>query len=112
MKARVKGTNDPFKEIDCLQFKNSYVLYKADMIEFENESKGNKPDVEYWEQLRHKAAIAAMQGTITILGSGDRYAFREVVVKGYKREEKTYPKENAQFAVACADAIITELKKK
>ena len=64
MKARKRGTNDPFEEIDCLQFKNSYVLYKADMIEFENESKGNKPDVEYWEQLRHQSAIAAMQGML------------------------------------------------
>lgn len=64
MKARKRGTNDPFEEIDCLQFKDSYVLYKADMIEFENESKGNKTEVEYWEQLRHQAAIAAMQGLL------------------------------------------------
>ena len=62
MKARKKGTNDPFEEIDCLQFKDRYDVYPVSMIEFDNESKGNKPDVEYWEQLRHKAAIAALQG--------------------------------------------------
>lgn len=67
---------------------------------------------EHWQNIREHAAIAAMQGTIHILGSSDRYAFREVVVEGYSGNEKTYPKEIAEFAVACADALIEELKKK
>lgn len=67
---------------------------------------------EAFNSLRNQAAIAAMQGTITILGSSDRGAFREIVVEGYKGNEKTYPNEIAQFAVACADALIEELKKK
>ena len=67
---------------------------------------------EHWQNIRERAAIAAMQGTIHILGSSDRYAFREVVVEGYSGNEKTYPKEIAEFAVACADALIEELKKK
>lgn len=65
-----------------------------------------------WDALRNQAAIAAMQGTITILGSSDRYAFTDVVVEGYKGKEKTYPKEIAQFAVACANALVEELKQK
>lgn len=65
-----------------------------------------------WQALRNQAAIAAMQGTITLLGSSDRYAFAEVIVEGYNGEEKTYPKEIAQFAVACANALVEELKKK
>lgn len=32
--------------------------------------------------------------------------------EGYKGNERTYPKEIAQFSVACADALIEELKKK
>jgi len=67
---------------------------------------------EALNSLRNQAAIAAMQGTITILGSSDRCAFNEVVVEGYRGNEKTYPNEIAQFAVACADALIEELKKK
>lgn len=66
---------------------------------------------EHWQEVRERAAIAALQGTITILGSSDRYAFRDIVVEGYNGKEKTYPKEIAQFAAACADAIIEELKK-
>ena len=95
MKARKKGTNDPFEEIDCLQFKDSYVLYKADMVEFENELKGNEPDVEYWEQLRHQAAIAALQGVMNFFGSID-----------YNRDTI------AKLAVEQADALVEQLKKK
>jgi len=94
MKARKRGTNDPFEEIDCLQFKNSYVLYKADVIEFENESKGNKPDVEYWEQLRHQAAIAAMQG---LLANPNKFGSAEVYADG---------------AIGYADALVEHLKNK
>ena len=64
-----------------------------------------------WTALRNQAAVAAMQGTITILGSSDRSAFREVVVEGFRGAKKTFPNEIAQFAVACADSLIAELKK-
>jgi len=62
--------------------------------------------------LRNQAAIAAMQGTITILSSSDRYAFRDIVVEGFRGDKKTYPNEIAEFAVACAESLIEELKKK
>lgn len=67
---------------------------------------------EAFNSLRNQAAIAAMQGTLTILSSSDRYAFRDIVVEGYKGNEKTYPNEIAQFAVACANALVEELKQK
>lgn len=28
MKARKKGTNDPFEEIDCIQFKDRYIALR------------------------------------------------------------------------------------
>ena len=63
-----------------------------------------------WQYVRIQAAIAAMQGTITILSGSDKCAFNEVVVEGYSGNKKTYPNEIAQFAVACADALIEQLK--
>lgn len=72
--------------------------------------KANERGVD-WDALRNQAAVAAMQGTITILGSSDRSAFREVVVEGFGGAKKTFPNEIAQFAVACADSLIAELKK-
>ena len=65
-----------------------------------------------WRDLRNQAAIAAMQGTITILSSSDRHAFRNIVVESFKGDKKTYPNEIAKFAVACAESLIEELKKK
>ena len=119
MKARRKGTDNPFEDIDMVQLKGSDILYKANVMEFEHDSLSTNvipyykiEEEKHWNDVREKAAIAAMQGTMTILGSSDRGAFREIVVEGYSGKEKTYPKEIADFAVACAYALIEELKKK
>lgn len=69
-------------------------------------------DKEHWQDVRERAAIAAMQGTITILSSSDGYAFRTIVVEGFSGNEKTYPNEIAEFAVACANSLVEQLKKK
>lgn len=54
----------------------------------------NQVDGEkHWQDVRERAAITAMQGTITILGSGGRN-----------------PKEIAEFAIACADELVKQLK--
>ena len=63
---------------------------------------------EHWQDVRERAAIAAMQATTTILGSN---VFRDIIVAGYPSGKKTYPKEIADFTVACADALVEELKK-
>jgi hypothetical protein len=70
------------------------------------------PLQDYWQDVRERAAIVAMQGTISILGSSDRTAFRDIVVEGFRGDKKTYPNEIAEFAVACADALIDKLKNK
>lgn len=66
---------------------------------------------EHWQEVIERASIAAMQGTITILGNSDRTAFREIVVDGFKGNKKTYPNEIAEFAYACANALVEQLKK-
>lgn len=63
---------------------------------------------EAYNSLRNQAAIAAMQGTITILSN--RTTFTDIVVEGFRGGKKTYPNEIAQFSVACADALIEQLK--
>ena len=105
MKARRKGTNEPFQKVAsvCL-CSGGYILIKD--VEFEQEQ---EPTSDHWQDIRERAAIAAMQGTITILSNSDRYAFSEIVVDGYVGK-KTYPKEIAEFAVACADALVEKLK--
>jgi hypothetical protein len=120
MRARRKGTNNPYTKIEKVQLQNLDILYDADVMEFEPhpDEENNlyeqwgyeSPLQDYWQDVKERAAIAAMQGTMTILGSSDRGAFREIVVEGYSGEERTYPKEIAEFAIACADALIEKLK--
>lgn len=125
MKARRKGTNCPFKTVEKIQLKDSDILYDANVMEVEQDvitthdtlstdlkTFDQIDEGKHWQDLRERAAIAAMQGTITILSSSDRYAFRDIVVEGFSGDKKTYPNEIAEFAVACADALVEHLKEK
>lgn len=107
MKARKRNSNDEWQEVEFVQLKNSYVITKADQMEFDIPHRKEQTKDEHWQDVRERAAIAAMQGAITLLNNNNRYAFREVVVEG----KKTYPNEIAEFAVACADSLIAILKK-
>lgn len=62
MKARKRNSNDDWQEIEYVQLKDSYVITKADQMEFENEN--NVPTTDDWEQVRINTAIAAMQGLL------------------------------------------------
>lgn len=63
-----------------------------------------------WEQARVDAAISAMQGIVA--NSHDR-DYRECEIHpSYNSWRKKYPNETAKTAVAIADALIAELKKK
>lgn len=109
MKARIKKTGEVIEVA-----RNKYGRYvDENCIEYSLESLdfGNEED-EHWTDVRERAAIAAMQGTINILSNSDRTAFNDIVVDGFRGNKHTYPYEIADFAVACADALIEQLKKK
>lgn len=123
MKARNRKTGEVVSIIShnvCSSIRSSqdYVSYiDSKGAEHDRESLNYYWDFEpiddnsdHWQDLRERAAIAAIQGTITILSNSDRYAFSEIVVEGYRGKEKTYPKEIAEFAIACADALVEKLK--
>lgn len=126
MKAKIRKTGEV---VDIISFSNcstirnhqDYVSYiDSKGVEHDRESLNFYWDFEpietqtneHWQDIRERAAIAAMQGAITILGSSDRYAFRDVVAEGFRGDKKTYPNEIAEFAVACAKSLVEELKKK
>ena len=94
MKARKRNTNDEWKEIDYVQLKDSYIITKADQMEFDIPS-NTKNEESHWQDVRERAAIAAMQGVMNFFGSID------------------YNKETiAKLAVEQADALIDKLKEK
>lgn len=86
MKARRKGTNEPFQKVAqvCL-CSGGYILIKD--VEFEQEP--NTPD--HWQDWRERAAIAAMQG---MLASG-RWSDKRII---------------AEYSVEYADALVEILK--
>lgn len=102
MKARQSNTNDQWKEIKYVQLEDSDILYKAEVMEFDvplseselYEQRGFESHLQdYWQDVRERAAIAAMQGII----SNNRY-------NGSTNQV-------AETAVRYADALIKELNK-
>lgn len=110
MKARVRATGEIINIADyarvtldrCDSYGNPIEL-SFDEVEIFQERSDNID----WEQRRYELAKAAMQG---ILSDEEevRYACSEADYK--KVEVRTIPKSIAQFAIACADALINELK--
>ena len=98
MRARRKGTDSPFVQIDRIQLEDSDILYKPDVIEFEvqmndfNWKETITEDEEYWNELRNRAAISAMKA---IIGNNQFSGDVDYVAK---------------IAVKYADALIKQLK--
>ena len=88
MRARIKGTSGAFQDIRNICLKDWNVL-DIDDVEFE------QPTSDNWQDVRERAAIAAMQGVMNFFGSID------------------YNKETiAKLAVEQADALVKKLKEK
>ena len=95
MKARRKGTNEPFVEITEVSLANKpYVVYSADRIEFEQQQ---EPTSDHWQDVRERAAIAAMQGLLSA-----------PLIEGVNPNPSV--EEITDLAVKLADALVEKLK--
>lgn len=113
MKARVKSTG---VLVDVIPKTNTNALHSGDNIYVCDNIVFRECELDFlnlgnsaidWEQRRYELAKAAMQGILsdkTIVG----YASSEADYKN--GEKRTIPKSIARFAIACADALINELK--
>ena len=90
MRARIKGFDTPFREIETLTMKGIKGTYFANDVEFEQKQ---EPTSDHWQDVWERAAIAAMQGVMNFFGSID-----------YNRETI------AEMAVKQADALVEKLK--
>lgn len=95
MKGRKRNSNDDWQEVEYVQLRNSYVITKADQMEFDTPSNNTYAEDEHWQDVRERAAIAAMQSIMALFGSFN-----------YNEEDV------AKLAVDQADALIEQLKKK
>lgn len=108
MKARRSDTNDQWKEIKYVQLEDSDILYKAEVMEFDvplseselyEQCELERRLQDYWQDVRERAAIAAMQGILCA-----------PIVEGINPNPS---KEHiAELAVAQANALIEKLKEK
>ena len=62
-------------------------------------------DYEYWAAFRKEAAKEAMNG---ILSGGEQW--QSVLTENRHNGDCSYPAEIAQFAIACADELIKQLR--
>ena len=111
MKAKVKDTGEvvdvkfavhPNPAVDetywwCKDKQESYHKSELDFMESPID----------WEQRRYEIAKDAMSG---ILGDENNVEYACLAAEYSKNEKHTYPKAISRYAVACADALIEELK--
>lgn len=99
MKARRKGTDNPFEDVYMVQLKGTDILYKADVMEFEHDTLSTEiipyykiEEEKHWTDVREKAAIAALTGMLADTNTAGSY------------------NDYAEAAIACADALVEQLK--
>jgi len=103
MKARRKGiVNDEWKDVICVQLEGSNILYREQYLEFqydnlstELKNYGQVDEENRWQDVRERAAIAAMQAILSNFNG--------------KLSQIVY--ENAaKYAISFADALVKQLK--
>ncbi len=114
MKARRKGDTLPFE--DVYQIVIGRGLYAKTIpindAEIEQEREPVSNDTEaHWQDVRERAAIAAMQRTLDMI-THDYQSYHDIVTEGFSGKQKTFPNEIAEFSVACANALVEQLKRK
>ncbi len=99
MKARKRNSNDEWQEVEYVQLKNSYVITKADQMEFDATANGTSTEEQHWQDIRERAAIAAMEGILCAAP----------IVEGV--DPNPSQEQVAKWAIMQADVLIEELKK-
>jgi hypothetical protein len=101
MKARKKGSNYEWENVAYVQLENSDILFKEQYLEFQHdesptELKTNDQDEEkHWQDVRERAAIAAMQSFLTNPYTDMRINSADVIAK---------------YAIKYGDALVKLLK--
>lgn len=100
MKARKKGSKDEWKNVAYVQLEDSNILYKERYLEFQHDESPTElktndqvDEEKHWQDVRERAAIAAMQGLLA-----DSTFINEPIIK------------IEEISVSYADALVKQLK--
>lgn len=97
MKARKKGTNEPFANVASVLLSSGGCILARD-VEFEQEPNTS----DHWQDVRERAAIAVLPQCLKII--------QDVLWRGGSLTEDTIVKQAATNAVDYADALVKKLK--
>ena len=98
MKARIKGFDDPFTEIETLTMKGVNGTFYVDDVEFEQQQ---ETTADHWQNLRERAAIAVLPQCVK--------AVQDALMLGATIEEGVIEQATAS-AIDIADALVAKLK--
>ena len=101
MKARIKATGEIVDLAPYTRVCEDFAKGRSWLVE-ELDDADDVPD--YWEKLKHQAAISAMQGVLS-----NHEAFGKIV--SYYGDDDTLNKAIANKAVSLATALVEKLKK-
>ena len=102
MKARKRDSNDDWQEVEYVQLRNSYVITKADQMEFDTPPNNTYTEDEHWQDVRERAAIAAMQGMLS----------NPELMENTDWGCRDYRWNIGRHAIFYADSLVEKLKKK
>lgn len=112
MDTRKKNSNDKWRNVASIPLEDFYNLpsvgqeeFKQDTLSTELKTYNQLDEEKHWQIVKERAAIAAMQAGINQTTSGQFFD----ALYG-KNKYTNYYKDIAKFAVACADALVEELK--
>ena len=102
MKARKKGSNYEWENVAYVQLEGSDILFKEQYLEFQHDNLSTElktydqvKEEKHWQDVRERAAIAAMQGLLS--NADNKFVLNSL---------KVMPKN----AVIIADALVKQLK--
>ena len=101
MKARKRDSNEEWKDVAFVQLEGSDILYKEQYLEFQHDESPTELKIndqveeeKHWQDVRERAAIAAMQGLLA-----DSTFINEPIIK------------IEEISVSYADALVKQLKR-
>ena len=111
MKAKVKDTGDIINVVFITHpnpaINETYWWCEDNQIAYHESELDFMGSTIDWEQRRYEIAKEAMSG---ILSDENCVGYASVAAEYSENEKHTYPTAVSRYAVACADALIKELK--
>ena len=111
MTARKRDSNDEWKDVIYAQLEGSDILYKEQYLEFQPDTLSTElktydqvDEEKHWQNVRERAAIAAMQGLIS------NRVYADYMARKSKENKFKFSDAVSEDAIEMAEALVKQLK--